>query len=547
MLASEIKDLLRTIATENDIKLTDERLVGIADTLYRKTTERHRPMPPAEVILKIPAFKETLKQIMIEANSGYEAYLTSFRPQENDARLLEVYTQALATARQQDSDLNTVTEEILRHTNPYGLARRLKHYSNDRIEYIRYLESKQKQLKELIEPKSVSEQTSIIIGEADYERQLMTLSLNAFSQMCMHTLTQTEGPALLIHFYEPTSQPRRAEYLEPYDSEAEEDDSKSFVYTNHGLGAAVYGVASLDAQSLQRQLDQRSCFEVVEIARPLRLNDWESDRYTEVSKWMQNIATDAKRLQSLSRQEGTKLTRSQALMELLTSEPRQSELSVHAKTLSQFEAIEQSRAQLNDILIRSFENFMRAAKTSKQVRVVPMPINFVMQALGFTGVVSENNNRFSRGLIAFEANNLDLSEWDATLVKALLLRTTFAPVRPGAGGKPIKADQSREQADPLHNQENRLNNATTGGAKEAYSPSFHGRQATPASKRKHSAKHGPKAESDHEEAHRHIKAESADLEAVNSTTPEGEQDYKKSKSEDDRTSHPIRPGYKPEV
>lgn len=244
---------------------------------------------------------------------------------------------------------------------------------------------------------------------------LTKVSLELHSKQCVSEINKESGPAHMINFYESTVSaergyqpvaPRAAEYLDPYDSDAEADRTISFDKTNHGLGSGVYGLAALDDEQIQRKLKNKSNFKIVEIEHPLRLVDntsvQESDRYTEVSKRLQRICDEIKNLRFATK--SIYASRRDVLHMFFTDARNQQNLASLAEIFCNIKNIETSVNMMHTLLLEAIEEFSIHAD-SKMHEIVPMPINYLLIKLGFTGVVSTMNDRFNRGLIAIELSD----------------------------------------------------------------------------------------------------------------------------------------------
>jgi hypothetical protein len=268
--------------------------------------------------------------------------------------------------------------------------------------------------------------------------QLAKASLQLHSKRCVEEMAQTHGPVHMIHFYESAAsnhEPHRpcssraAEYLDTFDSdeEAEIDRAFSFDKTSHGLGSGVYGLGALTDEQIDEQLSRESNFKIFEIQFPLRLIDLhgrdESDLFTEVSKNLQRTCDCITLLRHQSKREKAQYMPNASredVVDIFFSLPEHLEnLHEQARILCQFQNIMTSLDEMKDILLNAVQEFFSHADAKKSF-IVPMPINYVLKKLGFTGVVSARNDRFNRGLVAIELDvDVDVSQ---TL--------SFMPVKP---------------------------------------------------------------------------------------------------------------------
>lgn len=248
--------------------------------------------------------------------------------------------------------------------------------------------------------------------------RLTKVSLELHSKQCVAELKQESGPAHMIHFYEHvvstnqgylTGVPRAAEYLDTYDSDDEAELSSSFNKTSHGLGSGVYGLASLDNAQIERELNHQSHFKIIEIEYPLRLVDHartkESDQYTEISKGMQRLCDELKKQRHQFKHQKSvfmpNASRADVVEAFFSMPEQQTRLHQWAKILCGFKNITVEQELMQELIFEALQEFFTDAN-SKQCDIVPMPINYLIKKLGFTGVVSMFNDRFNRGLIAIE-------------------------------------------------------------------------------------------------------------------------------------------------
>ncbi len=262
----------------------------------------------------------------------------------------------------------------------------------------------------------------------DLWNALMILSLKLHSKQCTSDVSSKNGAIRMIHFYSASStdssikaQHHSSEHLDAFDSSDENDNAISFDKTNHGLGSGVYGLAKLTDEEIQSVVKYRkSYFKIFEIRNPLRLYDdkmlKESDAFSSLSKYLQYACDIIKSehskivqnlpLHLLAARTGAKSAqeREHAVRCFFENDQNSHDLSGHAETLLRFKNIRKlhfSTHQMYDILLLStIEFFVKANR--KNGYLTPMPINYVIKRLGFTGVSSVYNDRFNRGLIAIE-------------------------------------------------------------------------------------------------------------------------------------------------
>ncbi|MDF1826739.1 MAG: hypothetical protein P1U39_00445 [Legionellaceae bacterium] len=273
--------------------------------------------------------------------------------------------------------------------------------------------------------------------------RLTKVSLELHSKQCVAELKQESGPAHMIHFYEHvistnqgylTGVPRAAEYLDTYDSDDEAELSSSFNKTSHGLGSGVYGLASLDNVQIARQLNDQSHFKIIEIEYPLRLVDHalanESEQYTEISKSMQRLCDKLKHQRHQFKHQKSvfmpNASRADVVEAFFSMPEQQTRLQQWAKILCGFKNITVAQKHMQELISEALQEFFMDA-SNKECDIVPMPINYLIKKLGFTGVVSLLNDRFNRGLIAIEQQ--DASDLYLVPVKDLTPDPTSPRIR----------------------------------------------------------------------------------------------------------------------
>lgn len=307
---------------------------------------------------------------------------------------------------------------------------------------------------------TISSQEEIRLLPTNNLSKLTKISLLLHSQQYAREIADENSSVHIIHFYENEKgkdnylgKPRAAEYLQPYDSDSEEDDMLSFDKTSHALGSGIYGVGKLTSDEIDKQISRNSCYQIVEIKKPLRLFDQlknsngvgEAELWTELSKYLQKICDEIKIKQQKSRAK-KKISREQALA--LVTEANKSLLEEKAMILSQFKAISLPQEVIIELIIYSLQEFFIASKAKNSNFLVAMPINYLIGNLGFTGVVSDANDKFSRGLI--------LTNVEESCLKIAVkntsdpLSTTFSTkIKPGAAGslekKKTKNPKSMEE------------------------------------------------------------------------------------------------------
>jgi|GEM_PF-2081488 len=241
---------------------------------------------------------------------------------------------------------------------------------------------------------------------------LMKVSLALHSKQCVSEINQEIGPVHMIHFYESTASakkgylpvaPRAAEYL---------NTNGSFNKTSHGLGSGVYGLGALSQAQINEQITEGSNFKIFEIEYPLRLIDntsiHESEQLTEISKSMQCTCDEITILRNQFKHEKfiymPNASRMDVVDAFFDTPENKNRLEQWANTLCGFQNINMLQPAIQDILLETIQEFFTHA-SNKRCDIVPMPINYLLKKLGFTGVVSTMNDRFNRGLVAIELKN----------------------------------------------------------------------------------------------------------------------------------------------
>lgn len=276
--------------------------------------------------------------------------------------------------------------------------------------------------------KRVANQKDTFNPDSEIYKQLTKISLQLLSEQCVDDINQETGPVRIIHFYEnklfthqrhtPCS-PRASEYLDTYDSDEELDAAFSFDKTSHGLGSGIYGLGVLSQEAIDEQIEVRkSHFKIFTIQFPLRLIDndarHESDQLTEISKNLQRTCDQITNMQIQGKQNATgnqpHITRDAVVDVFYTEQTNNDNLDNLVNTLCNFQNITCSPDQMRAILLESIHEFFCDADLKKG-RIVPMPINYLLKKLGFTGIVSSINDKFNRGLVAIEPeeNTADLT------------------------------------------------------------------------------------------------------------------------------------------
>lgn len=163
----------------------------------------------------------------------------------------------------------------------------------------------------------------------------------------------------------------------------------------------------MSVHKIQDQLERRSHFEIIEIVNPLRLHDTpsinRSEEYTELSKGLQRMADKIKALQFHNAHTASKITRNEAIQQqLLIEKEAFDELTMKLLDILSANKTQEHFDFMSDLLKNAIIQFFEAAKKSDNLGFVDMPINYVLKQLGYTGVISSNNDSFNRGLLAME-------------------------------------------------------------------------------------------------------------------------------------------------
>lgn len=150
----------------------------------------------------------------------------------------------------------------------------------------------------------------------------------------------------------------------------------------------------------------QSNFKIFEIQRPLRLIDHastqESDEYTEISKRMQTICNAIKDERYISKSNSnTNSSRSDVVNAFFDVRENTANVYTLAKRFCTFKNIETPVHRVYFLLLEAIKEFSIHADR-KINYIVPIPINYLLKKLDFTGVSSSTNDRFNRGLVAIE-------------------------------------------------------------------------------------------------------------------------------------------------
>lgn len=247
----------------------------------------------------------------------------------------------------------------------------------------------------------IDTKTFEIIKTSPIRQRLTSISLALHSKHCVKELNQSTGPVHIIHIHSHYSPPRSAEYLSAYDSDDEPELVDSFDKTSHGLGSGIYGLAALSPEELQARIARNSKFKIIKISLPLRLIDnetaHESDQLTIISKTLQRTCDQIRNLQIAEDK-----SRMAKINAFFSQTKNCANLDDLAKTLCTFQNINCDQNKISTLLLETIQEFFAHAKRTEYNNIVPMPINFMIKKLGFTGIVSTINDSFNRGLIAIE-------------------------------------------------------------------------------------------------------------------------------------------------
>ncbi len=388
MPSEKILSLLTFYKNKNNLQISDNVLESFAQHVTEISLTR--PIPDAEAVKNSEKAANIFKNLMLRLETGEKKSTEKHLFLENLMVNLDV-----ASLKE--------NEELLVILN-FSQKSRLKRCTS--LEDLRTL---------IAEVKEKAGIDYHAIFNMETRNSLTACSLEIHSSVCKKSLESNEGSAQFIHFYESTKntegfsgKPRAAEYLQGYDSEDEEFPKISFNKTSHGIGSGIYGLAGLSREVIDAQILRSSQFRIVKIQKPLRLSENESEQYTSISKGLQEIGDLVKDKQSKTRKEGAKLSRNDTLT--LIAKEKNDFLMKYSTEINSFSAVKSKNftdEKIYKILYSSMKNFLEAArsKNSKE-NIVPMPINYLVGNLGFTGVVSKINDSFSRGLIAMDEDEL---------------------------------------------------------------------------------------------------------------------------------------------
>jgi hypothetical protein len=406
MNEEEIYLTLADVASTEGLSFSEGLLRGLAKSIHAATNESSRPLPDFATVISSEGFRGCFYEILEHAKS-----------QLPDT---QVKIDLLGEAKAQLSPEEDVDWRTIR--------RGLRFKVNDSAIWTHLMTAKSQsglteKMSEVILKLESSQETYNIppdILTFGHKSNLTTQTLLAYGVISTQEIQSESEPAHFTHFYPYDSQPRSSEYLSTYDSE-DESMSASFVKTNHGIGSAVYGLSDLvSGGDIQHQINKASHFQFVEVSKPLYMDATQSEAYTEVSKWMQRTADAVRDKQRELRLEthGTKITRSAAFDAYLGMPGVQDAFAANSTKLASITNLGIDEEAAGQVLKDSIADFMESARHTKGP-LVEMPINFVIQRYDFTGVISQYNDTFSRGLIALPSNSYT-ADWDRMGIKPMV-------------------------------------------------------------------------------------------------------------------------------
>lgn len=127
----------------------------------------------------------------------------------------------------------------------------------------------------------------------------------------------------------------------------------------------------------------------------------ESDQLTQLSKYLQRVGDSVKN-QRLSATKGS--TRAADMGDFFSNPIHYQRLFTYAQILCDFDALKKRSLSVTDaydLLLCSMKEWFSDAHP-QTAQLVPMPINYVIKKLGYTGIISSRNDTFNRGLIDME-------------------------------------------------------------------------------------------------------------------------------------------------
>ncbi len=419
MLAQqELVTLLKTLAFSKNLSFDDTLFEKMA-SIFLKNQDK-RPLPNVERLQESTKFADLLTAILQKV-SDKRTQLKLASLNFNLEELLENYYTSPKDTRD-----NSIVQRIAVLSDVFSSSIKAQLCSFETDNTI--LAERVKKIDERIQPVDAILEKTFRSAIESHQKELMRIALTLHSEQYRIDDKNKEGPVHIIHFY--PDFPRASEYLHAYNSDDEDDDAIEFDQTSHGLGAAVYGRGNLTEKEIEVQVNDLQYYEIVTLEKPLHLDDDsenESNELTALSKHLQLITDTAKTLQVQSRK--NKIERSEALQQALLTVDTSENLSENTKTfaeilkkkaiqLQQFHALKNSSLTsetLYDLLLKSLTNFLEDSRKShkmgkgrylKTTDLVPMPINYVIEELGFDGIVSKFNDSFQRGLVAMDHNFL---------------------------------------------------------------------------------------------------------------------------------------------
>jgi hypothetical protein len=434
MNEKEIYVVLAEVAEERSLSLNEGLLQGLAKSIHSATNESSRPLPDMATVSQSKGFRECFHDILQHAKSQLPGA-------QGKIDLLGKAKAQLSS--KEDADWK-------------GIRRGLRFKVNDSEIWSHLLQAKSQgelteKMSEVILKLESSQETYNIppdILTFGHKSKLTTETLLAYGEISTRELESQSKPAHFTHFHPLDSEPRSSEYLSTYDSGDEGTDA-SFVKTNHGIGSAVYGLSNMTkGGNIQHQIDQASHFQFVEVSNPLYMDTTQSEAYTEVSKWMQRTADAIRNKQRELQSEtpGTKVTRNEAFDAYLKMGGVQSEFEENSTKLASITNLGIDEGAAEKVLKVSIADFMESARHTKSL-LVEMPINFVIQRYDFTGVISENNDTFSRGLIALPSNHYTAG-WDKMGIKPMSGKPVVVPAQVSGMQTEIPASASYDNESP---------------------------------------------------------------------------------------------------
>ncbi len=431
------------VPSEDHIEDKASLLDGIANGLLN--IQKNQEFPSYQDLCIAPEIRALFGEILTSSNAKYKQNHRLYKQVERESIALQIKIEAKADEIALSLDDTVADEDSVKcfydlieamQKNP-GAAlfdcRGLKMFMNNiRNELTSAaINGFKEKSNTILTQRLIAMKSRITLCQLDREidseiiEQLIRLSLKIHAEKCTSDRDASAGVIRMINFYgreAKNAEPHFSEYLSVFDSDDEKDEAVSFNKTNHGLGSGLYGLAYMSSQAIEDAIEKRRCYKIFEIRNPLRLHDsegsHESNALTELSKYLQVACDEIKstyyktldashlNLSGKRTKKESAHLREKAVIDFFHDTPNELQLREHAKILFEFKNVKKiglKCSEIEHILLASTIDFFVGASPFNGILTV-MPINYVIKKLGFTGISSEYNDSFNRGLIAFETS-----------------------------------------------------------------------------------------------------------------------------------------------